>query len=396
MRAVESVRKLVSERMTFMHAARFNALWRVVDALIRGKQLWLTALGRSMATTARPKHAIKAVDRLLGNRHLHRERLQVSAALTSLVVPPMSRPIVLVDTMEIRHEVVAFSAAVAFEGRAIPIHSMVIKWLNPSHEERRAFLDQLAQILPERCRPIVVTDGGFRAGWFEAIKQLGWDYVGRLRGNPKLFIDDAWATAHQLHGRAGSKARSLGQVLYSMRVCSRSLLVISAKPRSRHRQKKTRRGPARDTNYKYYRKNAHEPLLLATSLELSAKRVVQLYKTRMQIEQSFRDVKNHRWGWSLRHCGTRRHRRAELLLLVAALAALAQHLVGIAARTQGLHRRHQANTVRSRTVLSVFLLGGLALRNTDHGIVKLTHQALREALATIRRTIAAHSPARSP
>jgi len=51
--------------MAFMHQRRFEALWRAVLALIGGKGLWLTALGRFWPSEAKRKHAIKAADRLL-------------------------------------------------------------------------------------------------------------------------------------------------------------------------------------------------------------------------------------------------------------------------------------------------------------------------------------------
>ena len=36
-------------------------------------------------------------------------------------------------------------------------------------------------VLPEGCRPIVVTDAGFRGPWFRDVEALGWDWVGRIR-----------------------------------------------------------------------------------------------------------------------------------------------------------------------------------------------------------------------
>ena len=384
MRALERVGKEFQGRMSFMHAARYRALWRAVRGLIRGKQLWLTALGRALPSQARPKHAIKAVDRLLGNQHLYRERFQVSAALTAMVTATECQPVILVDTMEVRYEVVAFSAAIAYRGRSVPIHSMVIRWLNPNCREREQFLDELSKVLPAESRPIIVTDGGFRGEWFDAIAKRGWDYVGRLRGRSRVFLRGNWIARPELHKLAGSKARSLGRVLHPQGRPRSRRLILSAKPRCRHRQKSTRRGPARDNNYRHYRKNAYEPLTLATSLTHSPSRVVRLYKTRMQVEQNFRDLKNHRWGWSMRHCGTRKKERVELLLLIAAVATLAQQLIGIVARRMGLDRRHQANTVTTRTVLSDFFLGALVL-DTPHTFGR---GHIADALASLRKTIA--------
>jgi hypothetical protein len=52
------------------HAVRAAALVRAVGALLTGGRLSLTHLGRNMSGTARVKHQIRTVDRLLGNAHL--------------------------------------------------------------------------------------------------------------------------------------------------------------------------------------------------------------------------------------------------------------------------------------------------------------------------------------
>jgi hypothetical protein len=41
-----------------------------------------------------------------------------------------------------------------------------------------AFLKTLATIIPERCRPVLVTDAGFFYHWFEQVTALGWDFSG--------------------------------------------------------------------------------------------------------------------------------------------------------------------------------------------------------------------------
>ena len=55
----------------FMHAKRQRALLDVVGALMKGRRLWVTTLGRALPGPAKFKHRIKRVDRLLGN---HRSR----------------------------------------------------------------------------------------------------------------------------------------------------------------------------------------------------------------------------------------------------------------------------------------------------------------------------------
>ena len=113
-------------------------------------------------------------------------------------------------------------------------------------------------------------------------------------------------------------------------------------------------------NSSLYRKLHKAPWVLATSLHhsrLTRRRVKQLYATRMQIEQTLRDTKCHRWGLSLRYAGSRDGKRLEILLLIGAPALLLQWLFGLHGRRHGLSRHFQANTERRRSVLSVVFVG---------------------------------------
>lgn len=75
-----------------------------------------------------------------------------------------------------------------------------------------------------------------------------------------------------------------------------------------------------------------EPWLLTVSKSLnrlSATRITRLYAQRMQIEQSFRDLKSHRDGCAFEDTLTRDPRRLEMLLLIHALASLVAWLEGL-------------------------------------------------------------------
>jgi hypothetical protein len=80
----------------------------------------------------------------------------------------------------------------------------------------------------------------------------------------------------------------------------------------------------------------------------------------MQIEELFRDAKNHRFGWSLGDVVAHSPARLDVLLLIATLGIIAMTLLGIAIETAGLQRHYQANTIRNRRVISLFVLGTLA------------------------------------
>ena len=69
-----------------------------------------------------------------------------------------------------------------------------------------------------------------------------------------------------------------------------------------------------------------------------------LYAKRMQIEETFRDAKNHRFGWSLGDVRLSTPNRTAALLVLAALALVVVTLIGMAAERRGVHRGYQANT----------------------------------------------------
>ncbi|MCW8992922.1 MAG: transposase, partial [Gammaproteobacteria bacterium] len=103
-----------------------------------------------------------------------------------------------------------------------------------------------------------------------------------------------------------------------------------------------------------------EPWLLVTSLPATsklAKKVVSIYSTRMQIEESFRDVKSVRFGIGFELNLSRSAERLQILLLVAMIATFVLWLLGMAARNSQQHLQYQANTVKNRQVLSAIYLG---------------------------------------
>ena len=188
MHAMRLLAKWLQRNAIIGHQARVGALVRVVGALLSGGRLALTHLGRHRAGRAFVKHHIKAVDRLLGNRHLNCERDGVYRALARTVLGGVARPVILVDWADsaLAHKQLILNAAVPVKGRAISIYEQIhpMRCYNNAGTHRR-FLHRLHSILPEGCCPIVVTDAGFRGPWFRDVEALGWDWVGRIRNRIK-------------------------------------------------------------------------------------------------------------------------------------------------------------------------------------------------------------------
>ena len=386
MRALDILHSRLTKAMEFMHSARWRALWLTAQAVITGEQLWLTALGRSRPGKAHVKHAIKAIDRLLGNQLLFADRRLVFRGLVSLIIPPGSRPVLLVDVVEIRPRWFALVACVPFAGRLFLVYACVSRCCKPRKPALVRFLRDLGQILPS-SRPVLVTDAGFESPWFDAVADVGWDFVGRVRNSTKMLIDGEWVGNQQVHRRATNRARNLGWVAFPRKNPTERRMVLAKKPKSCHRRRYTRSGRIGKRRVDHeQRRNAREPWLLATSLTSRPETIVAIFARRMRIEQTFRDVKNLRWGWSLRHCGSRSRQRLELLLLIGAVALLVQQVIGRAAENLNLAREHQANTERRRRVLSIFVLGGLVIRSADRHRVPAA--SITVALSQLRKSTA--------
>ena len=126
------------------------------------------------------------------------------------------------------------------------------------------------------------------------------------------------------------------------------------------------------------------PWLLATSLPHhrgAGTRTKRIYAQRMQIAETIRDLKCHRFGFALRYAQTKRPERIEALLLVAALASFVLWLLGLAVADRQWAGHFQANTERRRPVLSTVFLGQELWRNHRF---KVTLAALSDALKRLK------------
>jgi len=366
-----------------------DAVISMVDALLRGRVLSVTGLGRALHSEVAPKHQIKKADRLIGNGYLHVERDTFYRALIALTVGKTKRPVILVDWSDVSDDRAhqKLRASMAYDGRALTLYEEVHQQsIAASRAVQTRFLKTLHRLLPEQCQPIIVTDAGFKNPWFKAVLKLGWDFVGRVGGHIMIRdadTEEAWIRVEHVFATTTRRARYYGKVELA-RANPLQCHAYTLKRKPAGRIKKTRFGMK--SQMRHSLKNAHRertPWLLVTSLEGGAsitKSVIRLYQSRMQIEEAFRDLKNHRYGFGFRDCLTRKRYRLENLLLIGALATFASWLVGKVSEMKNIHRRYQANTVRNRSVLSTFYLG---LEVIASGMVKMTLSDLKKALRTL-------------
>jgi len=327
--------------------------------------LSIAGLGRHLVSAAGVKHVIKRVDRLFGNQNLHAKRSRYYQTMVNSLVGSNPNPVILIDWSGLTRcgEYHFLRASVPVGGRALVIWESTYRGKDyTSQKTHRAFIRELKALLPTGCRPIIITDAGFRCPWFKLITKQGWDFVGRVRNSTqcrktgqtnwipvKAYYTKATGTAHYLFAGLLAKANPVAGHFYLFR------------EKKKHRIQKNLRGKKIQSSVSLkHGKREREPWMIISSLSTeryTPKQIISLYKKRMQIEEAFRDLKNTRNGFSLRHCRSFEIQRLNVALLIAAIAMLLLWVIGIVAKQQKQHRLFQANTLRHRNVLSVFTIG---------------------------------------
>ncbi len=376
MRAIQIIQRQFQVDLAGVHLARVRLVFAAVFTALRCGRLSLTALGRAIAGRTTHKHGIKRIDRLLGNARLHEERMVFYRAIARRIIVAGSRPLIIVDWTAVTPKLWALVAAVSFQGRALTIYAeahRISRYMKPYINA--TFLRRLDALLPRNCTPVILADAGFRAPFMKLVKSMGWDYVVRLRGPARIRhkYGRGWTHLSFLFGQTGSRPKDFGRVEIGRRGRFVTRLVGIRRP-IHHRKYHSRQ--LHSVASWRERRAAYQPWILATSLPLESTRVVALYARRMQIEETFRDTKNSRFGMSLAHARPRFEKRADVLLLLASLAHLLALLLGIGAEAARLHRGYQANTVVAKRVLSLVLLGRfLVISGNDAVLTAALHES---------------------
>ena len=343
MHATGILLRCLSSVLNPMHATRRRVLLQAVEALVQGRRLTLTDLARSWPGATWMHAPLKALDRLLSNRHLHRQILPLHQAMVPwLIRQPL--PLLLVDWSDLKGDGrwCLLRAAVPVGGRALTVYERIypIRQMDQPRAQRD-FLTDLQRLLPATVTPVLVTDAGFRSDWYRGVQQQGWHYLGRLRNNTHVRAqgEDTWQACRGLYDQARPQAQELGsyEIVKGHPLSCR--LVLAQRSR-RHRDQLTRNGlPQQGTQARKARKGAREPWLLVTSLPASTRSASQLiaaYARRMQIEEAFRDLKSHRYGMGFEDSLSRQRERLTVLLLLQTLAQFAAWVMGRAATLPNL------------------------------------------------------------
>jgi hypothetical protein len=345
-----------------IHRKRLNTLNLLINALISEKKLSLTQLGRALKNKAQEKNNIKRCDRFLGNKKLHAERFSIYQKAACWLIGKNARPLILIDWSHVPNTThYLLRASLVAKGRALSIYEEVFtRQYENSDKAHQSFLQNLKQLLPEACCPILVTDAGFYNSWFRLVLKQGWDYVGRIRGNVcyRLAAHTHWEYYCDSIKKATEQGQSLGYGIVSKTDPIETFLYLIKLPRKERIRLNKYKKKGQSKKDHVYSKSANEPWLLASSLSNTASfEPFTIYYKRMQIEQNFRDLKSSQYGFSFEHAYSKSIERIQILLMIAMLATLIAYLTGFVAENNHWHYYFQANTSKNKRILSLFYLG---------------------------------------
>lgn len=273
MQQLTLLHKKFSKTLPWVHKIRLNSLMSACTTASSGSKLFLTGLGRNAVSKTKTSSNIEKVNRLPGNAHLYRERSFFYASMAGQLIPKWMSPWIHIDWSCINSttNMYLLRASLSVKGRSIVLYEECHpKKKENNHAVHQAFLKNLKAILPPCEPPIIVTDAGFRAPWFMAVRQMGWHFVGRLRNKNLVLLEESedWQLSSSFFQQATGKPVYLGCApLTEKEQVPVHIVLYKGKNKARHKLNLNKKISASGKS-KRYSKAAKEPWVLVTSLWL--------------------------------------------------------------------------------------------------------------------------------
>lgn len=313
MQAVKFLHNYLEDYCEEIHSSRLQAVIDVAVGLQKSQSLALSSMGRNLKGPTAIKHKIKKVDRLENNEYLHCELEKLYEGLSSYIFQSLSKECdtpVIVDLCYLKDnkKIQMLSAEVALKGRSLPLYREVFNAGELSGRAKK-FLEKLSPCIPTSSKVIIVMDAGFGEDWFSAVESMGWNWLVRIRGRTQIKLNEnsEWLKVEEFVENVGQKAQHYPNAQI-VKLHGRCCRIVSKREPLKNTKDKYRRPPAGFYNAgnKAYSRSKREPWVLGTNLPSSynATQILNVYKKRMQIEESFRDIKSHRFGIGGRYART--------------------------------------------------------------------------------------------
>jgi Transposase DDE domain len=350
-----------------LHAKRVLSLALATLGVIHAASLSVYAIGQALAIArgTKSKHGVKQVDRLLSNEGI--DLWQLFSSWVPYVLGQRSEAVVSLDWTDFDADdhTTLVATLKTRHGRSTPlvwltVHKSALKGMRNEVED--ALLVRLHECIPAKVKVTILADRGFAdQKLYALLGQLGFDFVVRFRQCITVTSQKGERSTAAEWVPEGGRARTLPQARITASRYQVGAVVCVKK------------------------KGMKEAWCLATSLQnVSASKVIGLYGRRFTIEETFRDIKDLRFGMGLSSMSIAEPERRDRLLLLGALAAALLTLLGEAGERLGMERYLKANTSKRRTY-SLFRQGSLyyqAIPNMPEAqlrpLIELFSQLLRE------------------
>jgi len=315
-----------------LHAKRVLSIANAALGAIEAASLSVHAIGLGLAEVRglSSKHSIKQVDRLLSNGGVNVWELFDS--WVPFVLAKRQEVVVALDWTDFDadgHSTIALHM-VTSHGRATPLVWLTVEksemagWRNEYEDQ---VISRLLEVVGPDVKVTILADRGFGdQKLYELLQRWKVDFIIRFRGVVAVTDENGETRAAKDWVPSNGRPKLLRNARVTKDRCPVGAVVCSKAA------------------------GMKEPWLLATSNTTdSATKIIKLYGRRFTIEESFRDLKNPRFGLGLSQARVSTPARRDRLYLIGALAAALLTLLGAAGESLGFDRLMKANTVARRS-----------------------------------------------
>lgn len=313
-----------------LHAKQVGSVANGALGVLRSEVLGIHAVGRALAAARglNDKHAVKQVDRLIGNSRI--TTWDLFAPLAEFLVADRQQVRINLDWTDFEPDGQTMLVALlqTNHGRATPLAWLTVKQSelkNRRNEYEDRLLQRLRDIIPRDVDVTIVADRGFGDHKLvQFLTKLGFGYMIRFK--------------QAIHVHANGETRSAKDWLRSGgRMC-----VL------RHAEVTMHRQPV-PTVVCVHAPGMKEPWCIwASSHGMSGQDIVKCYGKRFSCEETFRDVKDLRFGLGMSWTHVRTPERRDRMMLLAVVALLLLTLLGAAGEDLGYDKRLKTNTSPKR------------------------------------------------
>ena len=315
-----------------LHAKRIESLANATLGVMSSGSLAVSLIGQALSESRglNSKHAIKQVDRLLSNDGI--DVWNLFEYWVPEQIGEQESISVIIDWTDFNDDDQATIAInmVTTNKYATPLLWLTVwKWelKDTRNEFEYVCIKRLSEVVPKGKKVTILADRGFGdRKLFKFIKELGFEYNIRIRGNINVTAPGGETRlAADWVGKGGRARRISGACVTTEQYEVGAVICV-------------------------HDKGMKEPWCLVVSdRDISKKDAIKGYAVRWKIEPSFRDTKDIRFGVGLSKTHVSEPQRRDRILLLNAFAITLLTMLGAAGESLGMDRLLKVNTVKRRT-----------------------------------------------